>query len=294
MWYDIGIPDAATRIPDRAAQPLHTAGCAGAAKANPGRKGDVLMRGLPYWVYRAVRGLVRLFYKKPTFEGLENLPEGPCVIVGNHAQMNGPIVGEVFLPGPHVVWCTGEMMHLKEVPDYAYRDFWSGKPHAVRWFYRLLSYAIAPLSVCVFNNALCIAVYRDSRITGTFRQTLEALAQGTRVVIFPECAEPHNHVIYEFQDRFIALGRMYHRQYGAPLAFVPMYVAPALGKVCFGRPVYYNPSAEAGMERRRVCDALMDTITELAEAQPRHHVVPYLNLPKKEYPMNRTDEGGNP
>lgn len=249
-------------------------------------------KGLPYWVYRAVRGLVRLFYPSPEFEGLENLPEGPCVIVGNHAQMNGPIVGEAFLPGRHVVWCNGEMMHLKEVPDYAYEDFWSRKPGHIRWFYRLLSYAIAPLSVCVFNNALCIGVYRDARITNTFRQTLEQLAAGARVVIFPECRTPHNRVVYEFQDRFIALGRMYHRQTGQALAFVPMYVAPELRKTIFGAPVYYDASANAEAERWRVCAALMEAVTELAVRQPRHRVVPYLNLPKKEYPMNLPDEDG--
>ena len=45
------------------------------------------------------------------------------------------------------------MMHRDEVAAYAYRDFWSGKPRAVRWFYKLLSHLIVPLSVCVFNNA---------------------------------------------------------------------------------------------------------------------------------------------
>lgn len=247
-----------------------------------------------YWVYRAVRGLVRLFYPAPKFEGLENLPEGACVLVGNHAQMNGPIVAEVYLPGPHVVWCNAEMMHLREVPDYAYADFWSGKPRSVRWFYRLLSYLIAPLSVAVFNNALCVGVYRDSRVTNTFRQTLEHLAAGERVVIFPEHAQPHNRIVYDFQDRFIALGRMYARQAGKPLAFVPMYVAPALGKTVFGAPIFYDPAANAEAERRRVCEALMAAITDLAVAQPRHRVVPYLNLPKKEYPMNRPDEDGAP
>ena len=117
------------------------------------------MKSPSYWVYRATCGLIRLFYPKPTLEGLEHLPEGACVIVGNHAQMNGPIIADIYLPGDRSIWCTSEMMHLREVPAYAYEDFWwSKKPIAVRWLYKIASYAIAPLSVCIFNNAHCIGV----------------------------------------------------------------------------------------------------------------------------------------
>ena len=245
---------------------------------------------LSYWVYRAARGLVKLFYPRPEIVGAERLPEGGCVIVGNHAQMNGPIVAEVFLPGERSVWCAEEMMAFRKVPDYAYRDFWSQKPVAVRWLYRLFSYAIAPLSVCIFNNALCIPVYRDSRVLSTFRETLQRLDEGARVVIFPERDPPHNHILYTFQDRFIDLGRYYARRTGKKLAFVPMYVCPALRKTFLGDPIEYDPSAPPDAERARVCAALADAVTALAEAQPRHRVVPYRNLPKRQYPMSLPEE----
>lgn len=246
--------------------------------------------GVSYWVYRAVRGLVKLFYPRPELVGVENLPEGPCVIVGNHAQMNGPIVAEIFLPGDREIWCASEMMHLREVPAYAYRDFWSQKPAYSRWFFRLLSYAIAPLSVCLFNNARCIGVYRDARSLGTFRRTLERLEEGARVVIFPECDPPRNHILYTFQDPFIGLGRMYARRTGRRLAFVPMYVAPALKKTFFGAPIEYDPDADPREELVRVREALVEAITAMAVAQPRHRVVPYRNIPRRQYPMNLPDE----
>ena len=55
--------------------------------------------------------------------GKENLPDEPCIIVGNHTLMNGPIACELYTPGKHYTWCNGEMMHLKEVPQYAFEDF---------------------------------------------------------------------------------------------------------------------------------------------------------------------------
>ncbi len=246
----------------------------------------MILKKLSYWVYRLFCGLVRLFYRRPELFGLDNLPDGPCVIVGNHAQMNGPIVAELYLPGDRAIWCNGEMMHLREVPDYAFMDFWSLKPRGVRWFYRLLSYIIAPLSVCLFNNAHCIGVYRDMRVMGTMRKTVERLSEGARVVIFPERDEPCNNILCAFQDRFVDLARIYRHQTGQALCFVPMYVAPSLRRVIFGPPVAADPDVPANAERACVCRELTERITRIARSQPRHRVVPYLNIARRDYPYN--------
>ena len=249
-----------------------------------------MAKGLSWAVFKVVCGLARLHMPRPEFMGVENLPEGPCVIVGNHAQMNGPVYAELYLPGKPDIWCNAQMMHLREVPDYAFQDFWSQKPARVRWLYRIASFLIAPVSVCVFNNARCIPVYHDMRLLTTLRQTLKRLGEGKRVVIFPEKNEPFNHILYAFQDRFIDLGKMYKTRAGEALCFVPMYVAPNLRRVIFGKPVPYEARNDPEAERARVCRALTDAITQLADSQPLHRVVPYRNMPKKLYPYNRPDE----
>ena len=93
-----------------------------------------LKRRKSYPIYLATKGLVRLFYPKIEVVGAENLPDSPCLVVGNHTQMNGPIACELYFPGNRYTWCAGQMMHLKEVPAYAYQDFWSHKPKATRCF----------------------------------------------------------------------------------------------------------------------------------------------------------------
>ena len=155
------------------------------------------------WIYKVICFFVRLFTPRYRVLGAENLPYGPCVIVGNHSQMLGPIAGELHMPGKPYIWCAGEMMVWKEVHAYAYRDFWSGKPKAVRWFYRLLSYLITPLSVCLFNNARTVPVYHDTRLITAYRRSIELLREGRSILIFPECYEEHNHIVHAFQDRFV-------------------------------------------------------------------------------------------
>ena len=244
------------------------------------------MSRLSVAVYKAVSAILLRVYPAPRVEGVENLPDGPCVIVGNHAQMHGPIIAALFLPGECRIWCAAEMMHLKEVPAYAYRDFWSRKPRRVRWLFRIASYLIAPLAAGVFNGGECIGVYRDSRVMSTFRETLACLSEGVRVVIFPEEDAPGNGIVWSFQRGFVDVARLYCAREKKPLSFVPMYVAPALRRVVLGAPVEYRPGGDPEAERERVCAALTDAITQMALALPPHTVVPYPNLPKAEYPQN--------
>ena len=246
-------------------------------------------------VYRVLRFWVsRLYCPQPVFEGLENLPDGPCVLVGNHAQMYGPIIAELYIPGERAIWCDGEMMRLSEVPDYAYRVFWSKKPRWNRWFFRLFSYIIAPLCVSIFNSAHCIGVYRDSRVMTTMRESLKCLERGARVVIFPEQEVVHNPILWEFQRGFVNLAPLYAHRTNQTLRFVPMYIAPKLKKVVFGKPVACDPQAPPEAQREAVCAALMDAITEMAVSLPRHRVIPYPNIPKKDYPWNTVSEISEP
>ena len=238
-------------------------------------------------LYRLIFALVRALYPKSEVRGTEHLPDEPFIGVGNHAPFHGPIACELYFPGRHYTWCAGEMMHLKEVPAYAYRDFWSQKPGYIRWFFRLASYAIAPLAVCLFNNANCIGVYHDMRVMATFKETVSRLSEGSSVIIFPEHDVPHNGILCDFQDRFIDVARLYYRQTGKALCFVPLYVAPRLKLMQLGEPIRFDPQANISRERERIAAALMDAVTALARALPEHTVVPYRNIPKKCYPKNK-------
>ena len=247
-----------------------------------------------YWLYRVVRWLVWLFSPKLKTEGAENIPAGePCIIVGNHCQMYGPIACEIYPPVERYTWCAGQMMHWKEVPGYAFQDFWSQKPRWTHPFFKALAYLITPLAVLIFNNAQTIPVYHDARVLGTFRESVRVMQQGASLVIFPEKDEPHNHIVYAFQERFVDVARLYYKKTGKSPSFVPLYVAPRLSRQVFGTPIAFDPAAPIEEERSRICAALQAEITALAEGLPRHVVVPYRNIPKKNYPMNFPEESAS-
>ena len=238
-------------------------------------------------LYKIIKSLVRFFYGKMELVGLENLPEDNAIIVGNHCQLNGPIAGELFLQDNCYIWCAGQMMDLKEVPEYAFTDFWSQKSKWTQPFYKLASYLIAPLSVCIFNNARTIAVYRDMRIMSTFKDSIKLLQQGANILIFPEKDEKHNNILYQFQENFIDIAKLYYKKTGIALTFVPMYIAPKLKKMYIGKGISYQCENSIEEERKRISKYLSDEITEIACNLPKHTVVPYRNIPKRFYLTNK-------
>ena len=76
-------------------------------------------------------------------------------------------------------------------------------------------------------------------------------------------------------------------KYKEEISFVPMYTAPDLKTVYLGKPVRFDSSAPISEERTRICSAMMDSITEIARSLPEHTVVPYPNIPKRDYPSNK-------
>ncbi|MCR4990759.1 MAG: hypothetical protein K6A38_07850 [Lachnospiraceae bacterium] len=242
------------------------------------------------FAYKIIRFIVLLFFPNMKVVGEEKLPDGPYILAGNHSQMYGPLACELRFPGRHYIWCISSMMVFKEVPDYAFGDFWSKKPVPARWFFRIFSYLIAPLAVCIFNNAYTIPVYKDKRIFETMELSVNALIDGAGVIVFPEDYDEHNNIVHDFQKGFVSLAKRYYAKTGKTVPFVPLYVCPGLKKLVIGDPVYYDPTAPVAKEQERICNILMDRISELAYELPYHKVVPYPNIPKKDYPDNKRKE----
>ena len=102
--------------------------------------------------YKILKNIAKIFYKKRAFTGIDNIPKEPCIFVGNHSKIHGPITFELYFPRQKNIWCAGQMMKLKEAPEYAFNDFWRDRHKRNRWLYRLFSYILSPLAVYLFNS----------------------------------------------------------------------------------------------------------------------------------------------
>lgn len=237
--------------------------------------------------FRFVKCVARGFFRKRKQLGLENIPEEPAIIVGNHAQLYGPLAVELYFPYKKYTWCIGQMLHKKEAPPYAFEDFWGYKPKWTHWWYKGMAHVVSPLLVYVNKNADTIGVYKDTRGISTFKNSVKALKDGAHIVIFPECHTPFNEIVNEFQDKFVDLARMYFKETGKTVKFVPMYNAPRLKTVVYGKPIEFQADVPIEEQRKEICEYLKAEITKMAKELPRHRVVPYANIKKKNYPYSK-------
>ena len=156
--------------------------------------------------YKFLRFFVSKIYKKRTFLGLENLPTEPSIIVGNHAQLHSPMACEFDFPTKKYIWCIGQMMNKKEVPAYAFEDFWSEKPKGTRWFWKMFAHLIGPLAAYLMNNADTIAVYKDTRIITTYKESMKGLDEGAHIILFPECRKKYTEALKIYFEKSLVIG----------------------------------------------------------------------------------------
>ena len=71
------------------------------------------------------------------------------------------------------------------------------------------------------------------------------------------------------------------------------FLYPGLQDLCVSRtsfswgvPVTFDPNAPIAQERERICTYLKEEITRIARALPEHTVIPYRNIPKRDYRKN--------
>ena len=241
-------------------------------------------------LFRLLKKIIKFFYRKNEYLGKDNMPNNPSIYVANHVQLEGPLINELYFPKKKKIWCIGQMMNLKEAPNYCYDDFWPSKTKFTRPIYKVLSYIVSPILVLVSKNADSIAVYKDARLMKTYRETIKALEEGNDIIIFPEYREEYNDIINDFLDKYIDVARLYYKKTGSLVNFVPMYHAPKIQKTIIGKPILFNIENEINEERLRINTYLKEEITNLAKSLPRHKVVPYSNIKKKNYKYSKEND----
>ena len=97
---------------------------------------------------------------------------------------------------------------------------------------------------------------------------------------------PKNNILFEFQESFPDIAKLYKKRTGNNLTFYPLYIAPELRKAYIGDGIEYNPENSTAEERIRIRNYLSEEITNIARALPQHTVIPYRNMPKKYYFKN--------
>lgn len=215
--------------------------------------------------------------------GMENLPgHGPAVFISNHLGALGPIAVAASLPFQLHFWIHADMLDPQLAPDYLRRDFVERQLHMTQPLSGWLAAFISSIHVPLLGMLGGIPVYHTpgGRCT-TFQLSLDLLAQGEYILIFPEDPDLPGDSRFQmapFKKGFTRLAEMYYQRTKQILSFYPLAVHAGSLTVRVGKPIRYNPIGNPARERARIRDLLECTIHEMY-LQASHSEIVQLPLP---------------
>lgn len=199
--------------------------------------------------------------------GAENLPgTGPAVFVSNHALALGPIAAAASLPIRLYPWVINDMLDWDKAAAYLNKDFTEPQLHVPAPLSMLVSKLITQASVRLLRGIESIPVWHGEKALETYRISVEYLAQGKSLLIFPEDpAQPLDEQckMSPFQKGFARLGELFYERTRQILRFYPLAVHPGLRQVKMGKPIAFNPNNLPANERLRIRSVLESMIRNM-------------------------------
>jgi len=191
----------------------------------------------------------------------------PAVYVCRHSDNKGPVVSMVNLPLPvhpwaYHVWCDPEACY-KQCVEYTFTVRYGWSERKAKRAARLVSKPF----VALVRSAGGIPVYRNSlRVRETFRESVEALKRGESLLIFPDVdytsQEGDAGALY---DGFLMLERLYYKETGTHLPFVPLHISEHEKKLLLGKTIAFRDGVSFKEDKDRVIQALHDALNDMME-----------------------------
>lgn len=205
--------------------------------------------------------------------------EEQAIFISNHCQAYGPVIYQMFfrkkykipVNGRPRIWSTSELVHHKEARKF-FRIV-TARRSKRKNLWKFLSTILSSIAVYVFRGAEVIPVYRNEKISITYKKSLETLKEGRDIVILPESPTKKNNFIHYFNIGFADLAKLAYDELNMVLPFYPMYISPDLKKIKVGKPIYYDHTNDKLEERVRIINYLEDAVTKLGESLPKHKVI---------------------
>ena len=197
-------------------------------------------------------------------------PDNPVVFLGNHAEIYGPIASALCFPVQVRFWVISKMMFKKkDVRAYLYENTFGKKTYLPVFVRKLLAWYLGWLSVNVMNALRAIPVYRDSpmKLRQTLRESVEALAQGENLMIFPEHPEGKyvKDGISELSPGFLMLAEAWWKKAGKKMRMMPVFANREKRTFTFGKEIVYEPENGYAAEQERILEEAYRQLSDLSQ-----------------------------
>ncbi len=235
----------------------------------------ILKKSLKHYGIRIIIHILRpcFYHRVYGREKIKMDPQGAAVFVCNHGEIYGPVAATLFVPYSPRPWVTHQIVDKREIADYLYTMNFSRQKWIPKRLQKGLAYKFAgPVLAWLIGSLEPIPVFLNdpAKLRKTFRETINAMAAGDSILLFPEnsaTSETHHYVregISDFFTGFAMIGQLYYRKTGLCCQFIPVYCNQKKRTVTFGEGVRYDPDNSPAEETERLTEELQARIRALA------------------------------
>ena len=217
--------------------------------------------------FKAFKQLVKLRYKKPTFEYLGEKPESGSIILSNHEGAASPLNLEVYADFPLRMWGTYEMNSgFKRLYKYQTNVYYHQKRHWNLHLARLFCLIASPLTNMFYSGLNLISTYPDTRLLGTIKESVNAMVEkGDNIVIYPENSDNgYLKVLDSFHAGFALLAEAL-KKLGKDVKIFVAYFKKKERKFTFDKPILFSKLKERFRNRKEMAEYLLNRCNALGQ-----------------------------
>ena len=216
-------------------------------------------------IYRSTRGILRLILKRDQICYQSSNQAHPAVYIAHHRNMYGPIHTLISMSGNIRFWGLSVFYSRSEC-FHQYYDYTFTKRMGMPRLFAAPAAGLAALFIpALMKSGRSIPVYRSSRqITKTMKKSLAALKHGDDLLIFPDLNyDSSDHNMGNIYSGFLHLERMYHKETGQHLAFVPVSCNKEQRCITVGEAIYFNDESSFREQKDLIAARLVQTINDM-------------------------------
>ena len=217
-------------------------------------------------ITRFTARICKLFWRRRVL-GQDNIDRSKAaVFTCNHGKISGPVTAVIYLPVHFRPWINGCMLDRKEATDTMMKTFRDKFKFLGPKLKRRILYLVSGVICHFLNSYKPVPVYKGQ--AKTIEQSVEALADGENLLIFPEKPQDRydKESYKDFNTGFAALGKAYYERTGLRLDFYPVWSDNKSHLFIIGEPITFDPENEPRTEKQRISAALMASMDDLRKA----------------------------
>ena len=228
------------------------------------KRNDVVKNNRKWW-FRGLKNFLKIFIHKPKFIFLGDKPQKNCLILSNHAGAKGPLKAELYFKQPLRIWGTYEMNSgLKMVYKYLSETYYYQKHHWKKFFAKSFSLIAAPFANLFYKGLRLIPTYRDTRLRNTIKESVNAIKEGQKIIIFPEdSSQGYFDTLTKYFSGFAFLAKTCYKE-GIDLDIFATYYKKSENVYIFDKPIKYSKCVDLGLTGDKLADEMCRRTNELS------------------------------